>query len=100
MTLPTSIVGFSLFGLAARFGQLVIQKRPFLHSTHWQNTPLPLQRAQDPLGHVIAMGMFGFAGYWAHQWDERSQVLLAEKRAQITERRQRQIAKAAAAEPD
>jgi hypothetical protein len=39
------------------------------------------------------MGTFGFIGYWAHQWDERAGVLLAERRAQLTERRQRQMAK-------
>ena len=41
----------------------------------------------DPIGHVIAMGTFGFAGYWAYQWDKRAAVLLAEKRAEIAERR-------------
>ena len=40
------------------------------------------------------MGTFGFAGYWAYQWDKRAAVLLAEKRAEIAERR----AKAEAAE--
>jgi hypothetical protein len=43
------------------------------------------------------MGVFGYAGYWAYQWDQRAAVLLAEKRAEITERRQKQIAKAEAA---
>ena len=40
------------------------------------------------------MGSFGFAGYWAYHWDKRAAVLLAEKRAEIAERR----AKAEAAE--
>ena len=43
---------------------------------------------------MIAMGVFGYAGYWAYRWDQRAGVLLAEKRAEITERRQKQIAKA------
>ena len=43
----------------------------------------------DPVGHVIAMGVFGFAGYWAYQWDQRAAVLLAQKRAEIAERRER-----------
>lgn len=38
------------------------------------------------------MGVFGYAGYWAHRWDQRAGVLLAEKRAEIAERRQRQTA--------
>ncbi|KAI0749798.1 hypothetical protein C8Q80DRAFT_647386 [Daedaleopsis nitida] len=72
MSLLTNIVGFSLFGLAARVGQLGIQKRPML---------------ENPVGHVIAMGVFGFGGYWAYHWDQRAAVLLAEKRAEIAERR-------------
>lgn len=40
------------------------------------------------------MGVFGYAGYWAYRWDQRAAVLLAEKRTEITERRQKQIAKA------
>ena len=44
-------------------------------------------RPIDPIGHAIAMGTFGFAGYWAYQWDQRAAVLLAAKRAEIAERR-------------
>jgi hypothetical protein len=40
---------------------------------------------------------FGYLGYWAHQWDERAGVLIAEKRAEITERRRQRIARAEAA---
>ncbi|PIL35514.1 hypothetical protein GSI_02242 [Ganoderma sinense ZZ0214-1] len=79
MSLLANVIGFSLFGLAARMGQLGIQKRPIL---------------DNPIGHVIAMGSFGFAGYWAYHWDKRAAILLAEKRAEIAERR----AKAEAAE--
>ncbi|KAI8969499.1 hypothetical protein BD414DRAFT_428466 [Trametes punicea] len=72
MSLLSNIVGFSLFGLAARIGQLGIQKRNVL---------------ENPLGHAIAMGTFGFIGYWAYQWDQRAAVLLQQKRAEIAERR-------------
>jgi hypothetical protein len=48
----------------------------------------------DPGGHVISMLAFGYLGYWAHQWDERATVLIAEKRAEITERRKKRIARA------
>ncbi|KAI1796873.1 hypothetical protein LXA43DRAFT_1089408 [Ganoderma leucocontextum] len=72
MSLFANIVGFSLFGLAARMGQLGIQKRPIL---------------DNPIGHAIAMGSFGFVGYWAYHWDQRAAVLLSQKRAEITERR-------------
>ncbi|KAH9846658.1 hypothetical protein C2E23DRAFT_743485 [Lenzites betulinus] len=72
MSLLTNIVGFSLFGLAARVGQLGIQKRGFF---------------ENPAGHAIAMGAFGFVGYWAYQWDQRAAVLLSQKRAEIAERR-------------
>ncbi|ETW83159.1 hypothetical protein HETIRDRAFT_316714 [Heterobasidion irregulare TC 32-1] len=81
MALLTSIFGFSLFGLAARLGQLGIQKRNLF---------------DNPGGHVISMLAFGYAGYWAHQWDERAAVLIAEKRAEIAARRQRAIAAAEA----
>jgi hypothetical protein len=40
------------------------------------------------------MGAFGFAGYWAHQWDERAAVMLAQKRAEIAERRERKLVQA------
>ena len=39
------------------------------------------------------MGVFGFAGYWAHKWEIRSGELLAEKRQEILERRQKQMQK-------
>jgi hypothetical protein len=37
------------------------------------------------------MVAFGYLGYWAHQWDERAGVLIAEKRAEIAERRRQRI---------
>ncbi|KAG5729346.1 hypothetical protein E4T56_gene9895 [Termitomyces sp. T112] len=76
MSLLANILGFSAFGLAARVGQLMIQKRNIL---------------DNPGGHLIAMGVFGYGGYWAYQWDQRAAVLLAEKRQQIIERRQKTL---------
>ncbi|KAF8150661.1 hypothetical protein B0H34DRAFT_801600 [Crassisporium funariophilum] len=73
MSLLANVVGFSLVGLAARFGQLGIQKQNLF---------------MNPGGHILSMGAFGFAGYWAYKWDIRSGELLAQKRAEITERRQ------------
>jgi len=73
MSLIANIVGFSLFGLAARFGQLGIQQKNLFHNMS---------------GHFASMGAFGVLGYWAYQWDQRAAVLMAEKRAQITSRRQ------------
>ncbi|KAG1750029.1 uncharacterized protein EDB91DRAFT_781808 [Suillus paluster] len=80
MALLGTIAGFSLFGLAARFGQLAIKKRNLMENLG---------------GHALSMGAFGFAGYWAYQWDERAAVMLAQKRAEITERRERKLAQAA-----
>jgi hypothetical protein len=57
---------------------------------------LSLLRA-DPGGHLISMLAFGYFGYWAHRWDERAAVLIAEKRTEITERRKLRIAQAEAA---
>ena len=48
----------------------------------------------DPGGHVISMLAFGYLGYWAHQWDVRASVLIADKRAEIAERRRQRIAQA------
>ncbi|OSD06631.1 hypothetical protein PYCCODRAFT_1431647 [Trametes coccinea BRFM310] len=72
MSLLTNIVGFSLFGLAARVGQLGIQRRNIL---------------ENPAGHALAMAGFGFIGYWAYHWDIRAAELLKQKRAEIAERR-------------
>ncbi|EIW57605.1 uncharacterized protein TRAVEDRAFT_48639 [Trametes versicolor FP-101664 SS1] len=72
MSLLTNIIGFSIFGFAARVGQLGIQKRGLF---------------ENPAGHAIAAGAFGFVGYWAYQWDQRAAVLIQEKRAQLAERR-------------
>ena len=49
----------------------------------------------DPAGHAISMGVFGFIGYWAYHWDQRAAVLLAQKRAEIAERREKAAAVAA-----
>ena len=43
----------------------------------------------DPGGHLLAMGAFGYLGYWAHIWDEHAQVLIAEKQREIKERQAR-----------
>jgi len=79
MSMFTNIIGFSLFGLAARMGQLGIQKR----------NPM-----ENLTGHIIAMTVFGYAGYWAYRWDQRAAVLIAEKRAEIIEHRERKLAAA------
>jgi hypothetical protein len=39
------------------------------------------------------MGVFGYAGYWAYKWEIRSNELLAAKRQEILERRQKQMQK-------
>lgn len=129
MALLSSILGFSLFGLGARIGQLGIQKRnlfesassfPSLSTSSSRNiTRLSViadssflghvfmvalahlsvssSSRADPGGHIISMLAFGYVGYWAHRWDERAGVLIAEKRAEIAERRGQRIARAEAA---
>ena len=77
-SLAANVAGFGLFGLAARFGQLGIQKRPLL---------------SNPIGHAISVGIFGVVGYWAYQWDQRASELIADKREQIAERRKAQLAR-------
>ncbi|KAL5526462.1 hypothetical protein ACEPAF_8185 [Sanghuangporus sanghuang] len=73
MALLSNILGFSALGLAARFGQLGIQKRNLFDNLS---------------GHAIAMGVFGYGGYWAYKWDLRAAELLSQKRAEIEARRQ------------
>ncbi|KAI0635980.1 hypothetical protein C8Q77DRAFT_1155718 [Trametes polyzona] len=151
MSLLANVVGFSLFGLAARVGQLGIQKRNIFESAsafpslvssntrltvpltppqptstsatppdqHTPNAHAPhdcphvclsrltdrylktataihCRARPDPVGHAIAMGAFGFVGYWAYQWDQRAAVLLQQKRAEIAERRAQAEAKPSA----
>lgn len=127
MALLGNVLGFSAIGLLSRFGQLGIQKRNLFESEFWDHSPsrtarwLPLRFDMyfiqtpptrqhdstwldsprvDPGGHVVAMATFGFAGYWAYQWDQRAAVLLAEKRAQIAEARERKAQTAAVAEAE
>ncbi|KAI0783644.1 hypothetical protein C8Q75DRAFT_725645 [Abortiporus biennis] len=72
MSLLANVAGFSAFGLLVRFGQLGIQRRnPF----------------DNLAGHAISMTFFGTLGYFAYQWDQRAAVLLAEKRAELAQRR-------------
>ncbi|KAG9314978.1 hypothetical protein JVU11DRAFT_4087 [Chiua virens] len=68
MALLSTILGFSAFGLASRFGQLAIQKRNLMENLG---------------GHTIAIVAFGYAGYLAHHYEERTNELLAWKRAEI-----------------
>lgn len=53
---------------------------------------LTLHVREDFTGHIIAMGVFGYGGYWAYRWDIRAAELIAEKRALITERREQKLA--------
>jgi len=69
------IVGFSAFGLGNRLLQLGIQKRSLF---------------SNPWGHVIAMGGFGYFGYWMHQLDVRSGEILADQKARLRAKRLKQ----------
>jgi len=77
MTMLSTILGFSAFGLASRFGQLGIQKRNLF---------------SNPGGHLIAMMVFGYAGYWEYKWEVRADELIALKRTEIAEQRKREVA--------
>ncbi|KAH8100823.1 hypothetical protein BXZ70DRAFT_1007766 [Cristinia sonorae] len=82
MPLLANVVGFSFMGLAARIGHLAIQRRNLFDSF---------------TGHAISMGAWGFAGYWAYQWDLRAETLIAAKMEEI---KQKRALKAAAAEAE
>jgi hypothetical protein len=42
----------------------------------------------DPGGHVLAMGAFGYVGYWAHYWEIHSSEMIQRKLEKIKESRQ------------
>ncbi|KAJ4477300.1 hypothetical protein J3R30DRAFT_3291006 [Lentinula aciculospora] len=83
MSMLANILGFSLFGLAARFGQLGIQKRNLFENLG---------------GHALAMGVFGYGGYMAYKWDQTASVLIAKKKDEIAESRKLRLAKVEALE--
>lgn len=87
MALLGTVLGFSAFGLASRFGQLAIQKRnlmdSMLLSTDIQHSYIWLS---DLAGHAIAIAAFGYAGYWVHHYEVRTNELIAWKRAEIQAR--------------
>ncbi|EAU85356.1 hypothetical protein CC1G_07050 [Coprinopsis cinerea okayama7 len=82
MSLFANVLGFATFGLAARFGQLALQQRNLF---------------SNPGGHAIAMGVFGYAGYWAYHWDQKAVEIIADSRRQIEERRRKTLANVEAA---
>ena len=43
-------------------------------------------------GHALSMGVWGFAGYWAYQWDIRAAELIAAKTQEIKEKRAKRAA--------
>lgn len=98
----TTILGFSAFGLAARLGQLGMQKRSLISSALRRSRSrlcVWIQFHVDPAGHAVALAVGGAFGYWEYQWEQRADVLIAAKRQQISERRQAEsIAKGALAE--
>ncbi|KAF8554637.1 hypothetical protein OG21DRAFT_1412225 [Imleria badia] len=73
MALLSTVLGFSAFGLASRFGQLAIQKRNLMDNL---------------AGHAIAMAAFGYAGYWVHNYEVRTNELIAWKREEIQAKRE------------
>ncbi|KAK7050873.1 hypothetical protein VNI00_004985 [Paramarasmius palmivorus] len=81
MSKLANIIGFSIFGLAARFGQLGIQKRNIF---------------ENLAGHAAAMGIFGYAGYWAWRWDNYAADLLEKKKIEVAENQKRRVEKAEA----
>ena len=99
MTMLYTILGFSAFGVASRFGQLGIQKRNIFSSacsskdTAKKSSWIPERLLTDPAGHAIAAVVFGYAGYWAYIWEQRADELLALKRTEISERRLREAAR-------
>ncbi|KAK0204855.1 hypothetical protein DFS33DRAFT_1382747 [Desarmillaria ectypa] len=73
MSLFANVLGFSLFGLAARLGQLGIQKRNLF---------------DNMTAHAVSMGAWGAFGYLAWQWDQKSSGIIAQKKLELAERRQ------------
>ncbi|WOO81973.1 uncharacterized protein LOC62_04G005479 [Vanrija pseudolonga] len=78
---PT-VLGFAAFGFAARCFQLGIQKRPIF---------------AGPQAHVAISTIFGGLGYYVYHLEQRQNVLLAEKKKELKEKRERESATHAAA---
>ncbi|KAF5342445.1 hypothetical protein D9611_001632 [Ephemerocybe angulata] len=76
MGLYSTIAGFATFGFASRVLQLGIMQRNLM---------------SNPGGHAVATGVFGFAGYWAYQWEIRAGEIIAEKKKILQDRRRKQI---------
>ncbi|KAH7106212.1 hypothetical protein BKA62DRAFT_765781 [Auriculariales sp. MPI-PUGE-AT-0066] len=68
MTLFTHMLGWSAFGLTSRLWQLGIQQRPL-------NTNL--------VATGLVMATFSGIGYFAHDWQERSRVMIADHRERL-----------------
>jgi len=81
MTIVSSILGFGAFGFAVRCWQLGVQRRNIMDNLG---------------GHALSVGAWGTLGYFAYGWQERQNVLLAEKHKMLKERAEH--ASAAAAE--
>ncbi|WVN85349.1 uncharacterized protein L203_100494 [Cryptococcus depauperatus CBS 7841] len=75
MTLLTSILGFSAFGLGVRCLQLGIQKRPIFEAFH---------------GHVYSMIGFGILGAGMYHVELKQTELLAQKKEVLLKNRERE----------
>lgn len=101
----STILGFSAFGLAARFGQLAIQKRPLLSSEFPESRACICRKTNpafphdfrtsneptDPTGHILAALTFGTVGYFEHHWEIRADELIALKREEIAQKRRERM---------
>ncbi|KAJ7707579.1 hypothetical protein B0H17DRAFT_917766 [Mycena rosella] len=90
MPLLGHVVGGAVFGLAARFWQLGIQRRPMMN---------------NPAGHLACMSFFGLTGYWWWNATVYMTGVLEEKEAQLRARRRaiqmgNEMLLAKATEPD
>lgn len=94
MSKLANIIGFSLFGLAARFGQLGIQKRNLFESKYLSQLFRYPDALPDFSAHVVSMGVFGYAGYWAWRWDQYATVLIQQKKAEIQQNRRERLEQA------
>ncbi|KAJ7475968.1 hypothetical protein FB451DRAFT_263907 [Mycena latifolia] len=72
MPLLGHVVGGAVFGLAARFWQLGIQRRPMMTNLY---------------GHAACMGFFGFTGYWWWEATVYMKAVLEDKENELRARR-------------
>lgn len=95
MSLLGSVSGFAAFGVLVRSYALGLQKRPILSSECQMNSKYftciinQFLLLLDPSSHALTAAVFGSAGYFLYNLQERQSALIAAKKEKMIETRAR-----------